>query len=144
MIAGGVASADVVFDQFLSLCEGAGPERCALAGGRHTPAERFERLVARLKRAPIPAPGAKPPLSSREKLSYADLLLSQFNPIRAPDLWPQDARDHRRRAGRRRLGAGDRGRRLHHAGRLRRLHDLGGDLSAPTRPRVRGRGPGRR
>ncbi len=92
-IAGGVASADVVFDQLLSLCEGAGPERCALAGGRHTAAERFQRLVERLKRAPIPAPGAKPPLSSREKLSYADLLLSQFNPLRGPDLWPQDARD---------------------------------------------------
>ena len=92
-IAGGVASTDVVFDQLLSLCEGAGPERCALAGGRHTAAERFQRLVERLKRAPIPAPGAKPPLSSREKLSYADLLLSQFNPLRGPDLWPQDARD---------------------------------------------------
>jgi pimeloyl-ACP methyl ester carboxylesterase len=92
-IAGGVASADVVFDQLLSLCEGAGPGRCALAGGSESPAERFERLVARLKRAPIPAPGAKPPLSSREKLSYADLLLSQFNPLRGPDLWPQDARD---------------------------------------------------
>ena len=92
-IAGGVASTDGVFDQLLSLCEGAGPERCALAGGRHTAAERFQRLVERVKRAPIPAPGAKPPLSSREKLSYADLLLSQFNPLRGPDLWPQDARD---------------------------------------------------
>ncbi len=92
-IAGCVASTDGVFDQLLSLCEGAGPGRCALAGGSESPAERFERLVARVKRAPIPAPGAKPPLSSREKLSYADLLLSQFNQLRGPDLWPQDARD---------------------------------------------------
>jgi pimeloyl-ACP methyl ester carboxylesterase len=84
---------DRVFDQFLSLCEGAGPARCALAGGSESPAERFERLVARLKRAPIPAPGAKPPLTSREKLSYSDLLLSQFNQLRGPDLWPGNARN---------------------------------------------------
>jgi pimeloyl-ACP methyl ester carboxylesterase len=92
-IAGGVAPADGVFDQLLSLCEGAGPARCALAGGSESPAERFEQLVARLKRAPIPAPGAKPPLTSREKLNYGDLLMSQFNQLRGPDLWPQDARD---------------------------------------------------
>ena len=92
-IAGGAAAADGVFDQLLSLCEGAGPGRCALAGGSESPAERFERLVARLKRGPIKAPGAKPPLTSREKLTYSDLLLSQFNQLRGPDLWPQDARD---------------------------------------------------
>jgi len=98
-IAGSIASHAEVFDQFLSLCEAAGPGRCALAGGSESAAERFERLVARLKRAPIPAPGAKPPLSSREKLNYADLLLSQFNQIRGPDLWPQDARDIAAAAG---------------------------------------------
>ena len=41
------------------------------------------------QRAPIPAPGASPP----GKLSYGDLLLSQFSPMRSPDLWPQDAKD---------------------------------------------------
>ena len=50
-----VSSADLVFARFLALCDSAGPERCALAGGRHTAAERFRRLVARVKRAPIPA-----------------------------------------------------------------------------------------
>ena len=38
------SSADEVFDQFLSLCDRAGPERCALAGGGQTAAERVERL----------------------------------------------------------------------------------------------------
>jgi hypothetical protein len=51
--------ADEVFGRFLSLCESAGPERCALAGGERSPAERWERLLARLKRGPIPAPGGE-------------------------------------------------------------------------------------
>ena len=42
----------------LACARAPGPERCALAGGKHTAAERFERLLARVKRAPIPAPGA--------------------------------------------------------------------------------------
>jgi pimeloyl-ACP methyl ester carboxylesterase len=87
------SSADPVFAQFLSLCDGAGPERCALAGGRHTATERFRRLVARTKRAPIPAPGVRPPLSSPQELSYGDLLLSQFEPLRAPRRWPANAAD---------------------------------------------------
>jgi len=86
------AATDGVFDQFLSLCESAGPERCALAGGSESPAELVDGLFARLKRAPLPAPGAKPPLTSREKLTYSDLLLSQFNQLRGPDLWPGNAR----------------------------------------------------
>ena len=88
-----VSSADPVFARFLALCDAAGPERCALAGGRHTAAERFQRLVERAKRAPIPAPGARPPLSSRQELSYGDTLLSQFQPLRAPRLWPANAAD---------------------------------------------------
>jgi pimeloyl-ACP methyl ester carboxylesterase len=90
-VASGVAPADEVYDQFLSLCQSAGPEHCALAGGGETAAERFERLVARLKRAPIPAPGVRPPLSSTQKLSYGDMLVSQFNPMRAPSTWPTNA-----------------------------------------------------
>jgi pimeloyl-ACP methyl ester carboxylesterase len=89
--AGLVASADEVYDQFLSLCDGAGPERCALAGGRHTPAERFKRLSKRLKRAPIPAPGVQPPLSSTQKLTYGDMLISQNAAVAEPDTWPQNA-----------------------------------------------------
>ncbi len=87
------SSADEVFDQFLSLCDRAGPERCALAGGGQTAAERVKRLFARVKRAPIPAPGTSPPLSSPQKLSYGDLLLSQFEPLRSPVRWPANAAD---------------------------------------------------
>jgi len=85
--------ADEVFGQFLSLCESAGPERCALAGGQRAPAERWERLLARLRRGPIPAPGARGTALSRPQLSYSDLLFSQFPPVRAPTTWPQDAAD---------------------------------------------------
>jgi pimeloyl-ACP methyl ester carboxylesterase len=85
--------ADEVFGQFLSLCESAGPERCALAGGERSPAERWERLVARLKRGSIPAPGARGTALSRPRLNYSDLLFSQFPPVRAPRTWPQDAAD---------------------------------------------------
>jgi pimeloyl-ACP methyl ester carboxylesterase len=85
------SAADEVFDQFLTLCDGAGPERCALAGGGQTAAERVEQLFAQVRRAPIPAPGARPPLSSPEELSYGDLLLSQFEPLRAPIRWPANA-----------------------------------------------------
>src|ERR671923_1014062 len=67
-----------VFGQFLSLCESAGSERCALAGGERSPAERWERLLARLKRGPIPAPAARGTALSRPQLSYSDLLFSQF------------------------------------------------------------------
>jgi pimeloyl-ACP methyl ester carboxylesterase len=88
-----VTPTDEVFDKFLSLCESAGPERCALAGGRHTAAERVKRLFARMKRAPISAPAAIPPGSTRDTLSYGDLLLSQFEAPRDPKLWPLDAAD---------------------------------------------------
>ena len=92
-IASFVSSSDEVFNRFLSLCESAGPERCALAGGRHTAAERVKRLFARLKRAPIPAPAVTPPGLTRDTLSYADLLLSQFQPMRSPGTWPRNAAD---------------------------------------------------
>jgi len=88
---GFAASADEVYDQFLSLCEGAGPERCALAGGRHTAAERFKRLSRRLKRAPIPSPGVQPPLSSTQKLTYGDMIISQNAAVAGPDMWPENA-----------------------------------------------------
>ena len=63
--------------------------RCALAGGGQTASERVDRLVARLKRGPIPAPAASP----SGKLSFSDLLVSQFTPLRLPVTWPQDASD---------------------------------------------------
>jgi pimeloyl-ACP methyl ester carboxylesterase len=87
--AGGVIGSDEVFDKFLSLCDKAGPERCALTRRSRPAAERVRQLFARLRRAPIPAPAARPP----GELSYGDLLLSQFSPMRNPALWPQDAKD---------------------------------------------------
>jgi pimeloyl-ACP methyl ester carboxylesterase len=88
--------ADDVFAQFLLLCDNAGPERCALAGGGQSAAERAKQLFARAKAAPIPAPGAASPggpLLSSQTLSYADLLLSQFQPMRDPSVWPRNAAD---------------------------------------------------
>jgi pimeloyl-ACP methyl ester carboxylesterase len=86
-------AADEVFGRFLSLCAAAGPERCALAGGERSPAEKWQQLLARVKRGPIPAPGANGTSLARSELSYGDLLLSQFQPLRAPSVWPQNAAD---------------------------------------------------
>jgi pimeloyl-ACP methyl ester carboxylesterase len=87
------ASADEVLGQFLSLCEAAGPGRCALAGGEESAVERWDRLRALAKRDPIPAPAANGTSLSRSKLSYGDLLISQFQPLRAPRTWPDHAAD---------------------------------------------------
>ncbi|MDN5869161.1 MAG: alpha/beta hydrolase [Nitrococcus sp.] len=92
-IASGVRPSGEVFDQFLALCDSAGPERCALAGGSQTAAGRVARLFMQVQREPIPAPGAKPPLLSRQSLSYGGLLLSQFQPMRDPSTWPVNAAD---------------------------------------------------
>ncbi len=87
------ASADDVLNRFFALCADAGPQLCALAGGQLSPAEKWDRLVARLKRGPIPAPGANGTSLYRPMLSYADLLISQFQPLRAPSTWPDHAAD---------------------------------------------------
>jgi pimeloyl-ACP methyl ester carboxylesterase len=86
-------AADEVFDQFLSLCASAGPERCALAGGAASPAEKWNQLLARVKRRPIPAPASNGTGLSRAELTFGDLLSSQFAPMRAPSTWPQNAAD---------------------------------------------------
>ncbi len=82
-----VGGSDAVFDQFLRLCRRAGPQECALAGGERTPSERFDRLLKRVRRSPIPAPDADPPGG----LNLGDLLLSQFQPLRTPPDWPANA-----------------------------------------------------
>jgi pimeloyl-ACP methyl ester carboxylesterase len=123
-----VSSTDEVFDQFLALCDGAGPERCALAGGGQTAFERVEQLFAQVRRAPIPAPGATPPLSSPEELSYGDLLISQFQPLRVPSTWPANAAALAAALGGRRIRARERGKLLQLGCRLGRHDDLGGDL----------------
>jgi pimeloyl-ACP methyl ester carboxylesterase len=85
------AGSDEVFSRFLALCQQAGQQRCALARDSRSAAERAKRLFARVRRGPIPAPGL--PGLSQARLSYGDLLLSQFSPMRNPGTWPQDAKD---------------------------------------------------
>ncbi|WP_155373583.1 alpha/beta fold hydrolase [Catellatospora vulcania] len=87
--ANNVSSADAVFAQFVKLCQEAASGRCALAGHGVPVAERVETLFAMARRAPIPAPHADPPGT----LSYSDLQLSTFNPLRTPLTWPQFAKD---------------------------------------------------
>ncbi len=84
-----VSSADEVFAQFVKLCQEAAAGRCALAGHGEPVAQRVETLFAMARRAPIPAPHADPPGT----LSYGDLQLSTFNPLRLPLTWPQFAKD---------------------------------------------------
>jgi pimeloyl-ACP methyl ester carboxylesterase len=88
-VAGQALGTDEVFQKFASLCQRAGPQRCALAHGTVTAPQRVRQLFARAKRGGIPAPAATPP----GPLSYSDLLVSQYSPLRAPELWPDDARD---------------------------------------------------
>lgn len=82
--ANSASTADLVFEQFLTTCEAAGPDRCALAGHGESPAARVAPLFEQARRGPIPAPGATPP----GELSYSDLLISSFAPLRDPTLWP--------------------------------------------------------
>jgi pimeloyl-ACP methyl ester carboxylesterase len=83
------SSADAVFTQFVALCQGAGPARCALTRHPETAAQRVAGLFRRARRAPIPAPHASPP----GVLSYSDLLLTTFMALRSPDGWPRYARE---------------------------------------------------
>jgi pimeloyl-ACP methyl ester carboxylesterase len=78
---------DRAFAGFLSLCEAAGPERCALAG--HGPVEpRVDALMARLRQAPIPAPSASP----AGRLTYGDALSAiVLNMSGSPGTWPDFA-----------------------------------------------------
>ena len=73
---------------FASLCQRAGPTRCALAG-HGAVAPRVARLLARVRRAPIPAPNASPP----GKLSYGDFSAALFASLTNPAAWPQLAQD---------------------------------------------------
>ena len=83
----GVQGVDEVYDQFLTICRQVGPQRCALAGGKRTPAQRMRTLLQRVRQSPIPAPQVAPPAA----LDEGDLLLSQFQPLRAPADWPLNA-----------------------------------------------------
>ena len=75
-----------VFAKLQSLCQAAGPARCALAG--HGPVKaRVSRLLARLRHGPIPAPNAPAP----HRLNYGDLLFYIFANLGRPASWPQIA-----------------------------------------------------
>jgi pimeloyl-ACP methyl ester carboxylesterase len=87
-LANGVSSSDEVFERFESLCQAAGPSRCALAV-RGAVEPGIEGLMARLRRGPIPAPAAEPP----GELTYGDFLLSLFEPMRSPEEWPRLAEE---------------------------------------------------
>ena len=94
-----VASTDEVFRQFEALCQGAGAERCALAGQGSVTA-RVNALLARVKRTPIPAPSAAPP----GRLTYSDLITSFFPALQpgwVARLCPRYRGGHRRK----RIGA---------------------------------------
>lgn len=85
-MASGIVDSDLVMRKFLALCGRAGPTRCALARGGGSPGRRFDRLVAKLRRDPVPAPGASPP-----KLTCGDLLVRFFVAQAAPVEWPRFA-----------------------------------------------------
>ena len=88
LLAAGEADFDLVFSKLQSLCQAAGPARCALAGHGSVKA-RVRRLLARLRHRPIPAPSAPAP----HRLSYGDLLIYVFTNLGNPASWPQVAAD---------------------------------------------------
>jgi pimeloyl-ACP methyl ester carboxylesterase len=77
------ADTDRVFEQFLSLCQQAGPAKCALAG-QGPVAPRVRALLTRLQRKPIPAPSAPPP----RRLRYGDALTTFWLALGTPSQWP--------------------------------------------------------
>jgi pimeloyl-ACP methyl ester carboxylesterase len=78
---------DPVVEQFEALCQRAGHVRCALAGHGSVNA-RVNALLARVRRAPIPAPTAAPP----GRLTYSDLITAFFPEMRNPGTWPDFAK----------------------------------------------------
>jgi pimeloyl-ACP methyl ester carboxylesterase len=77
------ADTDLVFAQFLSLCEQAGQANCKLAGDGD-PATRVRALLARLRKGPIPAPRGPAPY----ELQYGDLLINIWQTLGLPAQWP--------------------------------------------------------
>jgi pimeloyl-ACP methyl ester carboxylesterase len=87
-LANAVTPTDAVFARFEALCQRAGPVRCALAGHGSVSA-RVSALLARVRRASMPAPTATPP----GRLTYSDLITAFFPEMRNPGTWPDFARD---------------------------------------------------
>jgi len=82
-IANNAADVGLVFEKFLSLCQQAGPARCALAG-QGPVAPRARALLARLRRGPIPAPSAP-----ARQLTYGDTLIALWLSLGTPETWPK-------------------------------------------------------
>jgi pimeloyl-ACP methyl ester carboxylesterase len=88
LLARSLKDVDRLFDAFLRNCQRVGPARCALAG-QGSVAKRANRLLARLRRAPIPAPSASPP----GELTYGEALsVIKFEGLPQPSAWPELAR----------------------------------------------------
>jgi hypothetical protein len=85
-IADSGADFGLVFAKLQSLCQAAGPGRCALAGHGSVKL-RVRGLLARLRHGAIPAPSGPAP----HRLSYGDLLLYMFGSLGRPATWPQIA-----------------------------------------------------
>ncbi len=83
-LADGLRDVDELYTEFTRLCEDAGPQRCALAG--HGPVRpRVDGLLARLRRAPLPAPNATPP----GELTYGEALaVLKLAALPRPGRWP--------------------------------------------------------
>jgi pimeloyl-ACP methyl ester carboxylesterase len=76
---------DQAFKGFLTLCDAAGPARCALAG-QGPAAARAEQVLTDLRRGAIPAPSAEPP----GDLTYGDALAAiVLNLSAGPETWPE-------------------------------------------------------
>jgi pimeloyl-ACP methyl ester carboxylesterase len=83
VLASGSADTDRVFQEFLRLCEAAGPDRCALAGHGQV-AARVDRFLAQLRRSPIPVPSGE--------LTYGEALTAlKYSGLPDPAMWPQVA-----------------------------------------------------
>ena len=78
------AGSDQVFEQFLALCQAAGPKKCALAG-KGPVAPRVRALLQRLRQGPIPARSAPPP----RQLRYGDALIAFWLALGTPSSWPK-------------------------------------------------------
>jgi hypothetical protein len=122
-LASSLADSDRVFDQFLALCERAGPAGCALAG-HGSVQQRVDGMLRRLRQHPVSAPSATPP----GELTYGEALtLLKLAALPAPVVWPDAAG----------LGAGQLPRRPHHAAARHHLSVR----PATLRPRLRPASP---
>jgi pimeloyl-ACP methyl ester carboxylesterase len=82
------ADSDLVFRKFQSLCQQAGPSRCALAGNGPV-AARVSALLTRLRQGPIPAPSAPAP----HLLTYGDALTALWLTLGTPATWKDLAQE---------------------------------------------------